>query len=235
MKEQRVPLKAILFDLDDTLLDTNMDRFLPKYLEALGSKLKHLMNPKALIDLVLESTYMMIESQNPELTNEQVFYNHFYSKTNFSRSDFQLLIEEFYNVDFPKLKDYTNSIPLVSKSVQAISDDGFKIAIATNPLFPAKAIQHRIDWAGLSNIKFDLITTYENSHFCKPSPNYYTEILEKLDVKPDEAIMVGDNYTNDIIPADSIGMQTFFINSKPEVGKSGSLEECIKWIRESIK
>ena len=39
MKEQRVPLKAILFDLDDTLLDTNMDRFLPKYLEALGSKL----------------------------------------------------------------------------------------------------------------------------------------------------------------------------------------------------
>ena len=228
-------LKAILFDLDDTLLDTNMDRFIPKYLDALGYKMKHLMNSKELIDLVLESTYKMIENQDSKLTNKQVFYNHFYSKTNFSRSDFQILIEEFYDIDFPKLKIYTKSIPFVAKSVQDISNDGYKLAIATNPLFPAKAIQHRIDWAGLSKVKFDLITSYENSHFCKPNPDYYTEILEKLEVKPDEALMVGNDYANDIVPADSLGIQTFFINSKSETGKSGSVEECFRWIHEKFK
>ncbi len=228
-------VKAILFDLDDTLLVTNMDRFIPKYLNALGHKMRHLINPKELIDLVLESTYKMIENQDSILTNEQVFYDHFYSKTNFSRSDFQMLLEEFYNIDFPKLKIYTRSIPFVVKSVQTICDDGYKLAIATNPLFPAKAIQHRIDWAGLSKIKFDLITSYENSHFCKPSLNYYNEILEKLEVKADETLMVGDDYTNDIIPADSLGLKTFFINSKSETGKSGSIEECFKWIHENIK
>lgn len=228
-------VKAILFDLDDTLLNTNMDRFIPKYLNALGYKMRHLMNPKKLIDLVLESTYMMIENQDSKLTNEQVFYDHFYSKTNFSRSDFQLLIQEFYEIDFPKLKIYTKSIPFVAKSVQAISDDGYKLAIATNPLFPAKAIRHRINWAGLSKIKFDLITSYENSHFCKPNLDYYTEILEKLDVKPNEALMIGDDYVNDIVPADTLGIQTFFINSKSETGKSGSVQECFKWISEKFK
>lgn len=228
-------IKAILFDLDDTLLDTNMDQFIPKYLDALGFKMRHLMDPKQLIDLVLESTYMMIENQDPKLTNEEVFYNHFYPRTEFSRTEFQPLIEEFYDMDFPKLKIYTNSIPHVVNSVKAIYDKGYKIVVATNPLFPAKAIYHRIDWAGLSKIDFNLITTYENSHFCKPNPYYYIEIIEKLEVKPDEAIMIGDDYKNDIIPAESIGMQTYYINSNSETGKSGSLRECFEWIEAGFK
>ncbi|MEJ2544820.1 MAG: HAD family hydrolase [Calditrichaceae bacterium] len=228
-------IKAILFDLDDTLLDTNMDRFIPKYLEALGHKMRNLMNPKELIDLVLESTYMMIENQDPDSTNEQIFYNHFYPKTKISKQDFKPLIEEFYDIDFPKLKVFTNTIPFVAESVKAISDNSYKIAIATNPLFPAKAIYHRINWAGLSDIQFDLVTTYENSHFCKPSPNYYIEILKKLDVKPVQAIMIGDDYNNDIVPANSIGMQTFYINAKSGVGKSGTLNACFEWINAGFK
>ncbi|MBN1408753.1 MAG: HAD family hydrolase [Calditrichaceae bacterium] len=228
-------VKAILFDLDDTLLDTNMDRFIPKYLDALGYKMKHLMDAKKLIDLVLESTYMMVKNQDPKLTNEQVFYNHFYPRTNFSRTEFQLLIEEFYEIDFPKLKVFTNPIPFAAISIQALYDEGYKIAIATNPLFPAKAIYHRINWAGLSHIKFDLITTYDNSHFCKPNHKYYLEILEKMDLKPDQAVMIGDDYNNDIIPAQSIGIRTFFINSTSEKGKSGSLQDCFDWIKSGFK
>lgn len=228
-------LRAILFDLDDTLLATNMDRFVPKYLDALGSKIKHLMNPKDLINLVLESTQVMIENQDPALTNEQVFYNHFYSKIDFSKPDFQTLVKEFYEVDFPKLKIYTNSIPFVPDLMQSVFDNGFKVVIATNPLFPAKAIEHRINWSGLSDFAFDLVTTYENSHFCKPSPNYYLEILEKIKVKPAEAVMVGDDLINDIKPAVALGMDTFFINSESDVGKSGTLEQCTEWIKEKIK
>ena len=212
-----------------------MDHFIPKYLEALGLKMKHLMDPKKLIDLVLESTYMMIENQDAKLSNEEVFYNHFYPRTNFSRLEFQPLIEEFYEIDFPKLRKFTNPIPIVSRSIRAICDHRYKIAIATNPLFPARAIHHRIDWAGLSDIDFDLITTYENSHFCKPNPKYYSEIIGKLAVMPDEAIMIGDDYKNDIIPAQSIGLDTYYINPKSEKGKSGSLKECFEWINAGFK
>ena len=228
-------LKAILFDLDDTLLATNMDRFIPKYLDALGNKMKSLMKPKKLIDLVLKSTQVMMESQEPALTNEQVFYDHFYSKIDFSKSDFHALIKEFYDVDFPKLKIYTEPIPSAVDIVQIVFDADLKVVIATNPLFPARAIEHRIDWAGLSGFTFDLVTTYENSHFCKPNPNYYWEILEKIEIDPDDALMVGNDLINDIEPAASLGLDTFYINSKFKLEKSGTIDHFTEWIKEIIK
>lgn len=228
-------LRAILFDLDDTLLETNMDRFIPKYLDALGNKMKSLMKPKKLIDLVLESTNMMIKNQDPALTNEQVFYDHFYSKISFSKSDFQSLVTEFYEVEFPQLKIHTNPISAAQDLMQMLFGTDLKIAIATNPLFPARAIEHRIEWAGLSHSNFDLVTTYENSHFCKPNPDYYSEILNKIGVNPDEALMVGNDLINDIEPAATLGMDTYYISSKMKLEKSGTIEQFTEWIKDYIK
>lgn len=224
-------LKAILFDLDDTLLVTNMEQFIPKYLNALGNKLKVLMEPQKLVALILESTQAMIENQNPDLLNAEVFYNHFYSKVTFSKVDFKALVEEFYEVDFPKLKIHTDTIPLIPEFISDISAHNYKLVIATNPLFPAKAIEHRIAWAGLSGVNFDLVTTYENSHFCKPSPRYYLEILDKLNISPGEAMMVGDDFKNDILPAESIGMKSFLINEESLNRPSGTIHQFFYWFR----
>ena len=84
------------------------------------------------------------------------------------------------------------------------------MVLATNPLCPAIATQSRARWAGLTPEDFALITTYENSAFCKPNPDYYREILGKLNLKPEECLMVGNDVQEDMV-ARMLGMEVFLL------------------------
>ena len=84
------------------------------------------------------------------------------------------------------------------------------MALATNPIFPAIATNERIRWAGLSTDDFELITTYENIGFCKPNPEYYSEVAERIGVAPEECIMVGNDVDDDM-PASKLGMKVFLL------------------------
>ena len=87
---------------------------------------------------------------------------------------------------------------------------GLRVALATNPIFPAVATESRIRWAGLEPEDFELYTTYENIGYCKPNPDYYREIAKRLGVQPEECLMVGNDVTEDMV-AQSIGMQVFLL------------------------
>jgi FMN phosphatase YigB (HAD superfamily) len=56
-----------------------------------------------------------------------------------------------------------------------------------------------------------LLTTYENMHFCKPNPQYYGEIAERLGRRPEECIMIGNDAEADIVPAAQAAMHTFYL------------------------
>jgi hypothetical protein len=90
---------------------------------------------------------------------------------------------------------------------------GYMVVIATNPVYPLEAIRQRMDWGGLpdSPEHYALITSAENMHFAKPNPAYYAEILGRVGVEPDEAIMVGDSLENDIRAASQLGIHTFHV------------------------
>jgi len=224
-------LKNVLLDLDDTLLDTNIDNFLPHYFKALGEKLSEFLPPDIVINLVLQATRKMMTNIDPGLTNENVFAANFFPHIPFSEEKIKAKITDFYEMEFPKLKIHTSAISGVREIVIKLINVNNKIVIATNPLFPARAIEHRINWAGLGGLNFDLITTYENSHFCKPNPLYYKEVLKKLNAEPTESIMVGDDEINDIIPAKETGLLTFRIgNGKTVADASGTLEDALEFI-----
>jgi FMN phosphatase YigB (HAD superfamily) len=89
-------------------------------------------------------------------------------------------------------------------------EKGLRVALATNPIFPAIATESRIRWSGLSPEDFELYTTYENSRFCKPNPEYYRDILAQLNVKPEECLMVGNDVEEDMV-AQTLGMQVFLL------------------------
>ena len=82
--------------------------------------------------------------------------------------------------------------------------------LATNPISPALATDWRIRWAGLKPEDFELYTTFENSHYCKPNLKYYEEILQKLNVRPEECLMVGNDVEEDMITR-QMGMQVFLL------------------------
>lgn len=72
---------------------------------------------------------------------------------------------------------------------------GLRRALAANPIFPKEAARSRIRWAGLEPEGFEWITTYENSCYCKPNPDYYVEVTEKLECDLKECLMIGNDVT----------------------------------------
>ena len=104
--------------------------------------------------------------------------------------------------------------------IRSCLDQGYRLVIATNPLFPRAAIEQRLAWAGVptTEFRYDLVTTYENMHACKPNREYYEEILSRLAVEPELAIMVGDDWDNDIGGATQAGLHAYWITQ--DAGKS---------------
>jgi FMN phosphatase YigB (HAD superfamily) len=63
-------VKALLFDLDGTLLPVDTDEFISSYLELLSSKLEKWMEAREFIKKLMESTYAMINNLDPLRTNK---------------------------------------------------------------------------------------------------------------------------------------------------------------------
>jgi HAD superfamily hydrolase (TIGR01549 family) len=229
-------IQAVLLDLDDTLLDNDMERFLPPYFAALGQRMTCFVAPDELVRMLLASTRVMMKNQDPTLTNQQVFDADFFPRLGHPESEVRPVIHAFYEKDFDALRQYTRPRPQARTLVQSLFDAGYDVVIATNPMFPRRAIEHRLGWAKVSDFPFKLITTYENSHFCKPNPRYYREILDKLDCHADEAMMVGNDFENDIAPAMQVGLHTYWItdgvgkDDYSYIGLRGSLADYMDWV-----
>jgi HAD superfamily hydrolase (TIGR01549 family) len=222
-------MTLVLFDLDNTLLDSDMRVFLPPYFEALGKRMSKFIEPKTLTEELMASTHAMIDNADPVVTNQEAFDQAFQERLGDLAEVLRPEFDEFYERDFPKLRYLTNLRPEARPLVEYLIASGHQIAVATNPLFPRRAVEQRLNWAGLEGIPFALITTYENSHFCKPNPRYLEEILAKLEHQPCESLMVGDSLENDIQPAREIGIPTYWIhNGSPDAeydGPQGTLSE----------
>lgn len=164
--------KALLFDLDGTLLPMNTDQFIEQYMRALAPNVASFLDPKAFIKIIWESTNDMIKNTDHNLTNEQVFIDSFVKRTGIQQSDIWPTFVRFYEEEFPLLKIHTNPSPLSKEIVEIAKEQGRKVVIATNPVFPKAAIYERLKWLDLLDFPFDLVTVYEESHFCKPQPKY---------------------------------------------------------------
>ena len=204
-------IDTVLFDLDDTLLPMDQDLFVQTYMNLLAKKLApHGYEPRHLVAAVWAGTHAMVENESED-TNEQVFWTDFCHIFGEGARKDEPLFEEFYAADFGNARKVCGFDPAAAEIVAMLKEKGVRMALATNPLFPAIATRQRIRWAGLDPEDFDLITTYENSRRCKPNPDYYREVLDKLGREAEQCIMVGNDVDEDILPARQVGMKTFLL------------------------
>ncbi|NLK01356.1 MAG: HAD family hydrolase [Clostridia bacterium] len=203
-------IKAVLFDLDGTLLPIDTDEFLQQYMAALGKKVSHIMDTEDFIKQLLESTMEMIMDDNMEHKNHEVFWKHFTDKLGEKTVELTPLIEDFYHRDFPKLGEGIQPRRIAAELIEVVKNKKLKLVLATNAVFPRTAIEERIRWASIDPGDFDLITTYENMHYCKPHLGYYREIANKIHVQPQHCLMVGNDIKEDMI-AGELGMKTFLL------------------------
>jgi HAD superfamily hydrolase (TIGR01549 family) len=216
-------ISTVLFDLDNTLLSNNMETFLPKYLEALGEHMAEQVDPRRLTQALLAGTQAMIDNLDPERTLREVFNAVFFPALGWKPESAQDQIEAFYTSRFPKLQSLTSPRPEAVPLVRAVFERKWRVGIVTNPLFPKSAVDQRLQWAGLRlrEFPFDLITTYETSHFAKPHPEYFGEVLARLLCNPEEALVVGDDQERDIDPAARLGLATFVVQEETVMGGDG--------------
>jgi FMN phosphatase YigB (HAD superfamily) len=206
-------LKAILFDLDDTLLGNSMDTFILAYFQAVTHYVGTRIPPERIIAEMLRGTQAMEANDGTGPTNEETFAAVFYPAMGIEEAKIKPIFEKFYEEQFIKLRPLTRTLPEARPLVEWAFEHIPQVVIATNPLFPRSPTEQRLAWAGVPVIEFEyaLVTTYENMHATKAHPAYYREILTRLGRQPDECVMVGDDWQRDIAPAASVGIPVYWI------------------------
>ncbi len=206
-------LKALLLDLDNTLIDNPMDTFIPAYFGALEAFVAGMVEPGRFIEELLTATRAMDGNDGSGPSNEDVFAAAFYPALGVPRDEMEPLLARFYSEAFPSLEPLTGKRPAAPKIVEWAKARGLQVVIATNPLFPRTAIEQRMAWGGVGADRYDyeLVTCYENSHATKSSPAYFREIVDFLGRQPGECLMVGDHWGWDVVCAGKAGIPSYWI------------------------
>lgn len=222
-------MRGILFDLDGTLLDIDLRTFLARYFDALSGAIGSLAwDATRLADpmqAVGSATDAMMRP-HPGSTNREVFNAEFERMTSVDLAEHQDVFDRFYAEEFPRLGDGYGPMPGARAAVQTALELGLKVAVATNPIFPRAAIEHRIAWAGLGDVEFAAVTSYEWMRACKPHGAYFRQTADALGLDPAMCLMVGDDPALDL-PAADTGMRTYFVGAArgTSADYQGDLEE----------
>jgi FMN phosphatase YigB (HAD superfamily) len=231
---------TILIDMDDTLLSNPFDVFMPAYFKLLGAALSGWVEPKAMLAELLKSTDAMIQNNDFQMTLEEKFAQGFYSGLSLDRKAILPVLDRFYLTEFEKLKPITAPRPQALELVSYCFEKEYTVAVATNPLFPQTAMLSRLRWGDLPIEKyaFPIVTAYEAFHFAKPNPAYYAEILARLGWPEGPVLMIGNSLSDDIIPAASLGIKTFYLSDKPDNldhQVQGSFSDILPWLKNAVR
>lgn len=230
-------ITTVLFDLDGTLLPMDQDTFVKDYFGRLSRRLiPQGYEPKSLINAIWAGTAAMVKNDGSS-TNEEAFWKKFCEIFGDAAKKDMPYFDAFYREEFDLVKASCGYTEKAKEAVQKIKAMGFKVALATNPIFPSIATEYRMQWAGLDRNDFELYTTYENSCHCKPNVDYYKDVLNSLGVKAEECLMIGNDVTEDMI-AETLGMKVFLLthslinkeNKDISVYPNGNFEDLIRFI-----
>ncbi len=230
-------IKTVMFDLDGTLLPFEQEDFIKLYFGGLCRKLApYGYDPDSVVKYVWKGTKAMTENDGSR-SNEEAFWEVFRAAFP-GKPDAQAFCDDFYVNEFDGVKACLKYVPDHSPMIERLKNAGLEVVLATNPLFPRCAVATRLAWVGLREDDFAYITDYSNSRFCKPNPKYFSELLQKLGRQPSECVMVGNSVAEDILPAGTLGIESFLASEFTEnptgedISKlrSGSLNDAEKWI-----
>lgn len=232
--------KAILFDLDGTLLPMDMKAFTAGYFKYLCMKLAPFgIDNDKLVASIWDGTEAMVRNDG-SMSNEKVFWRRFEEFTGMDpENGIRATCDEFYTTEFQNARKFTSENPLAVEAVKAAHAAAPVVALATNPLFPMDGQRTRMSWVGLHEEDFDLVTSYESDCFCKPNPQYFLSVCERLGVEPGECLLIGNDEGEDMYTGTCAGIgdcylvtDTLIENPKhPWKGPRGTFAEMVEMLK----
>ena len=192
-------IKAIIFDLDNTLLDfMKMKQFAVK--AAITAMNEAGLNIDE--DLAYKNIFKLYESKGWE--NQQVFDD--FLMQNFGKVSNKILAAGI--VSYRRAREATLLVyPNVNKTLIELIKMGVQLAVVSDA--PSREAWMRLYYLNLHHV-FDPVLTYDDSGAHKPSPKPFEMALDILNVNSDEALMIGDWPDRDVVGASQIGMKTIF-------------------------
>ncbi len=192
-------IKAVIFDLDNTLVD-----FMRMKRLSIEAALTAMIDAGLEMDLATASAAIDNIYKEQGIEYQQVF-DLFLTKQ-LGRIDHKILSSGI--VAYRKARE-ANLIPYphVYSSLNQLLKMGIKLGILSDA--PSKEAWLRLAYLNFHHI-FDEVVTFDETGERKPSPVPFKAILKKLGVEANEAIMVGDWAERDIVGAANLGIKTAF-------------------------
>ncbi len=234
--------KAILFDLDDTLLRNDMNNFVDAYWDTLLPKMLEIYPDHDIKTAVLQATQDMLLAKRSRKTLRQIFIETFESITQLEFAQVETIFLDYYQREYRDVQKVTKRVPGALDALyaaQALTQD---VVLATVPIFPLVAIEERLRWAGIADFPFALITSFEMMHVSKPNPQYYEEIADLVGVEPNDCLMIGNDHQDDMV-AEEASMKTFLVTDyekreerqKYEPDYRGSLQDVTEFLKQQMR
>jgi HAD superfamily hydrolase (TIGR01662 family) len=228
---------TILFDLDGTLLEIDKKAFHKEYSKRLCMYFIDTCPIETMGDILTKGTMNMLRNDG-SMTNKEAFVSHLEKVVGEETQEYMDNFNLFYENEFHKLAPLGKGKVDMVKSIQVLKSKGYKLAIASNPMLPLTAMNHRVKWSELKPHDFELVSSFEKNHYTKPNPNFYKEMANSLNIDPNMCLMVGDDLNEDMV-ASTVGMKTYFLTDEPirsdnvnyEInyeGSSGDFYEFVK-------
>ncbi|MEW9052427.1 MAG: pyrophosphatase PpaX [Neobacillus sp.] len=176
-------INTILFDLDGTLIDTN-ELIISTYLHTLDKYFPGQYVREDVLPFLGPTLHEVFGNMDPEKVEEMVL-----DYRTFNLANHDALVKEFEGV---------------IETVEILKDKGYKLAIVTT-----KREDVALKGLRLMNLDqfFDVVVAYDHVKKVKPDPEPILLALEQLNAKPEEAMMVGDNF-HDILAGKNAGTKT---------------------------
>ena len=192
-------IKAIVFDLDNTLVD-----FMVMKRQAVDAAI-HAMRDAGLnlsVDEIRKRIDEIYEVRGMEFQTvfDELLYNEF------SKIDYKILsagVLAYRRAREAALVPY----PHVYLTLMELMKMRMKLAVVSDA--PSKEAWLRLTYLNLHHM-FDVVVTFDDTGERKPSPGPFKKVLERLDVQPNESLMVGDWAERDVVGAAQVGMKTVF-------------------------
>lgn len=204
-------INAVVFDLDNTLVD-----FMDMKRRAIDAAI-HAMRDAGLklppeeirsrIDKIYEQRGM--EFQN---VFDQLLYDEF------SKIDYKILssgVIAYRRAREAALVPYAH----VYMTLMELTKMRLKLGVVSDA--PAREAWLRLCYLNFHHI-FDAVVTFDDTGERKPAPGPFRKVLEKLDVRAAEALMIGDWAERDVVGAKQVGMKTVFARYGDTFGTKNS-------------